>query len=140
MLHSPSLYLQQTLITVLFSTFSLHTHGSLSVQLEQMGVKCWVPQGSILRPLLFLLYINTLSMHLGKTESILFGTKRKLAKSNTLKVMCNGSEIVSKSNVTYLGLTLDQSLSGESITEKVLDKCACKLKFLYRKAFRFFCK
>ena len=37
---------------------------------------------------------NKLSVHLGKTESILFGTKRKLAKSNTLKVMCNGSEIL----------------------------------------------
>ena len=47
--------------------------------------------------------------------------------------MCNGSEIVSKSNVTYLGLTLDQSLIGESIAAKVSDKCACKLKFLYRK-------
>ena len=72
-------------------------------------------------------------MHLGKTESILFGTKSKLSKSNTLKVMCNGSEIVSKSSVTYLGLTLDQSLIGASIAAKVLDKCACKLKFLYRK-------
>ena len=47
--------------------------------------------------------------------------------------MCNGSEIVSKSNVTYLGLTLDPPLIGESIAGKVLDKCACKLKFLYRK-------
>lgn len=76
---------------------------------------------------------NKLSMHLGKTESIFFGTKRKLAKSNTLKVMCNGSEIMSKSSVTYLGLTLDQSLIGESIAAKVLVKCACKLKFLYHK-------
>ena len=70
-------------------------------------------------------------MHLGKTESILFGTKRKLVKLNTLKVMCNGSEIVSKSSVKYLGLTLDQSLIGESIAATVLAKCAFKLKFLY---------
>ena len=62
-------------------------------------------------------------MHLGKTESILIGTKSKLSKSNTLKVMCNGSEIVSKSSVTYLGLTLDQSLIGESIAANVLDMC-----------------
>ena len=47
--------------------------------------------------------------------------------------MCNGSEIISKSSVTYLGLALDQSLIGESIAAKVLAKCACKLKFLYRK-------
>lgn len=30
---------------------------------------------------------NKLSMHLGKTDSILFGTKRRLAKSNILKVI-----------------------------------------------------
>jgi len=47
--------------------------------------------------------------------------------------MGNGSEIISKLNVTYLDETLDQSLIGESIAAKVLAKCARKLKFLYRK-------
>lgn len=49
-------------------------------------------------------------VHLGKTESILFWFK--LSKSNTLKVICNGTEIVSNAIVTYLGLTFDKSLTG----------------------------
>ena len=55
---------------------------------------------------------NKLSLHLGKTESILFGTKRKLCKTDQFNVICNGTLIDSKSNVTYLGLMLDQTLSG----------------------------
>ena len=70
---------------------------------------------------------NTISIHLVKTESILFGTKRKESKSNALKVMGNDTEIVSQSSVTYLGLILEQSLC-ESIA-KILAKCASKLKF-----------
>ena len=56
---------------------------------------------------------NKLSLHLGKIQSIVFGTRTKLCKCNTINIVCNGNIIESKSTVTYLGVTLDQSLSGD---------------------------
>ena len=80
---------------------------------------------------------NKLSLHLGKTQSILFGTKRRLSPGVKLNVICNGNVIESKSNVTYLDVTLDQFLSGEIIASNILYKSSNKLKFLYRNASKF---
>ena len=65
---------------------------------------------------------NKLSLHLGKTESILFGPKRKINVNPSLKIVCNGSEINHCSVVKYLGAELDQSLDGEVMAGKVLTK------------------
>ena len=63
---------------------------------------------------------NKLSLHLGKTQSILFGMKRRLNTGVKFNVICNGNVIESKSNVTYFGVTLDQFLSGEIIASNIL--------------------
>merc|ERR1712081_62848 len=54
---------------------------------------------------------NKLSLHLGKTESILFGSKRKLRKVNSFVVRCGQIKVTIVKSVKYLGLQIDNDLS-----------------------------
>ena len=76
---------------------------------------------------------NKLSLHLGKTESILFASNRKLKQHKCLRISCNGITVGEKEVVTYLGGQLDQDLSGISMAQKIIHKANACLKFLYRK-------
>ena len=79
---------------------------------------------------------NRLSLHLGKTQSILFGSKKRLTICSELHITCDGCVIGSESEVTYLGTILDQTLSGTSTARaiNIITKSTNKLKFLYRNA------
>ena len=75
---------------------------------------------------------NKLSLHLGKTEAILFGSKRKLKRVNSFAVRCGEIKVTNVKSVKYLGLQIDNDLSGKSVLEDIIKKCNTRLKFLYR--------
>ena len=75
---------------------------------------------------------NKLSLHLGKTEAILFGSKRKLKSVNSFIVRCGEIEVKNVNSVKYLGLQIDNDLSGTGVIENIINKCNTRLKFLYR--------
>lgn len=77
---------------------------------------------------------NKLSLHMGKTELILFGTKRKIKQYENFFITCCGHTIKSTPSVNYLGLDLDSTLSGDLMSSTVIKKVNSRLKFLYRQA------
>ena len=78
---------------------------------------------------------NKLSLHLGKTECILFGSKRKLRKVTDFHFVCNDHTIDSTTSVKYLGLNIDNILSGEIVVNSIISKVNTRLKFLYRQSY-----
>ena len=77
---------------------------------------------------------NKLSLHVGKTESILFGSSRKLKGVEEYSVTCNGQLVKRVTSVKYLGVFLDEKLSGLVHVADVIKKCAGRISFLYRNA------
>ena len=78
------------------------------------------------------LWLNRLSIHFeeNKTKSILYSVKNRKRKTGTLDMQCGGIKIKQYSKVTYLGCELDESLSGEAMALKVINKINGRLKFL----------
>ena len=75
---------------------------------------------------------NRLSLHLGKTECILFGSKRRLAKVSGFDIHLGDVSINRVTSVKYLGVTLDQFLDFSVHVDEIIKKASSKLSFLYR--------
>ena len=75
---------------------------------------------------------NKLSLHLGKTECIMFGPMRELKAVDEFFVKCHGFVIKSTDRVKYLGVTIDKFLKCDLIVENVINKVNTRLKFLYK--------
>ena len=78
---------------------------------------------------------NKLSIHFGedKTKSILFSSKRNLKLVEELDIRYKDIKIKQYKHVNYLGCMLDESMSGETMALRVIEKINSRLKFLYRK-------
>ena len=78
---------------------------------------------------------NRLSIHFGedKTKSIICASKSKIRKVPKLSISYKNIQIKQHSKVSYLGCMLDETMSGESMALKAINKKNSRLKFLHRK-------
>ena len=78
---------------------------------------------------------NKFSAHFGedKTKSILFASKQRPKNICQLDIKYKDTNIKQHLEATYLGCMLDETMSGEPMALKVINKINGKLKFLYKK-------
>ena len=75
---------------------------------------------------------NRLSLHVGKTECIFFGSSRRLNQIGDIQITCDGMAIKRVTTVKYLGVTLDQQFKFDHHVLDVINRCAGRISFLYR--------
>ena len=78
---------------------------------------------------------NKLSIHFSedKTKSIPFASQCKIKNIKKLNIKDQDLEIKQHLQVTYLGCVMDETMSGEAMALKVINKINRKLKFPYLK-------
>ena len=76
---------------------------------------------------------NKLSIHFGedKTKFILFASKRRAKKIRQLNIKYKDINIKQHSEVTYLGCVLDETMSGEPMALKVINKLPFLSLFIF---------
>jgi hypothetical protein len=78
---------------------------------------------------------NKLFLHLGKTECMLFGPKRKIRQIKNVYVKCYEHVITWTEVVKYLGVHNDKYLNFENIlVSNIVSKVNGRFKFVYRNA------
>ena len=77
---------------------------------------------------------NELSLHVGKTEAIIFGSSRRLKCTDDFSITCNNVTVNRVDCVKYLGILLDQRLNGECHALKAIKRISSRISFLYRKS------
>ena len=75
---------------------------------------------------------NRLSLHVGKTESILFGSSRRIRAAGDFNVTCDGEMVQRVTSIVYLGVGLDQCLNFDEYVVKVCKRANNRLSFLHR--------
>ena len=75
---------------------------------------------------------NRLSLHVGKTECLLFGSGGKLKRVGEFRVTCDGLPVQRDYNVKYLGVLLDEKFNGSTHVGTLLKTCSARLAFLFR--------
>ncbi len=102
----------------------LYTHRNPDVILDKLG--------KVLEKCSDWLIDNKLSLHLGKTECMLFGPPRKVKTVSNFRVKCYNHIIDSTDSVKYLGVHIDKYLNCETIVSNIINKVNGRLRFLYR--------
>ena len=74
---------------------------------------------------------NKISLNVQKTELVLFKNKRKKLE-NPIKIKLSGKRLYPTDNVRYLGIKIDENLTGKQHIEHILTKLNRANALLYK--------